>query len=47
MGPRRMPEMAWSATGIKNRKPRPNLYEVANEHGMLIEVLPTGAKVFR
>ena len=39
--------MALSYTGIRGYKPTAKPYEVADAHGLFIEVLPTGAKVFR
>ena len=36
-----------SATGIRGLKPETTPYEAGIEHGLFVEVLPTGAKTFR
>src|ERR1700694_4889653 len=39
--------MGLSDTRLRTLKPKQMAYEVADEHGMFVEVLPSGAKRFR
>lgn len=39
--------MALTDTRIRNAKPKPRRYRIADSHGLAIEVMPSGARYWR